>query len=39
VNGQWINARDGSELFAALSNMASLQAGAPVVLAWRPIAS
>lgn len=32
VGGQWINARDGSELFAALSTMASLQAGAPVTL-------
>ena len=31
--GQWVNTRDGSELFASLSTMASLQAGAPVVLA------
>ena len=30
---QWINTRDGSELFAALSGMASAQAGAQVVLA------
>ena len=28
----WLNTRDGSELFAALSRMASEQAGAPVVL-------
>ena len=33
AGGQWVNTRDGSELFAALSTMASLQAGAPVVLA------
>ena len=32
IGEQWINARDGSELFAALSEMASLQAGAQVVL-------
>jgi len=30
---QWINTRDGSELFAALSLMASSQAGAALVLA------
>lgn len=29
---QWLNTRDGSELFAALSVMASAQAGTPVVL-------
>ena len=32
VGDEWINTRDGSELFAALSVMASEQAGAPVVL-------
>jgi CyaY protein len=32
-NGRWINTRDGSELFAALSKMASEQGGAPVVIA------
>ena len=32
VDGQWVNTRDGSELFAALSTMASEQAGATVVL-------
>ncbi|MEG2030137.1 MAG: iron donor protein CyaY [Janthinobacterium sp.] len=32
VGDEWINTRDGSELFAALSGMASEQAGAPVVL-------
>ena len=32
VGDEWINTRDGSELFAALSTMASEQAGAPVVL-------
>lgn len=31
-NARWINTRDGSELFAALSLMASSQAGAAVVL-------
>ena len=30
--GKWLNTRDGTELFAALSNMASEQGGAPVVL-------
>jgi CyaY protein len=29
---QWINLRDGSELFAALSNLVSLQSGCAVVL-------
>jgi CyaY protein len=33
VGEQWLNTRDGSELFAALSAMASGQAGAAVVLA------
>ncbi|MFA6067029.1 iron donor protein CyaY [Janthinobacterium tructae] len=32
VGDEWINTRDGSELFAALSSMASEQAGAAVVL-------
>ncbi len=32
VGAQWLNTRDGSELFAALSDMASAQAGAAVVL-------
>ncbi|MDI3295151.1 iron donor protein CyaY [Janthinobacterium tructae] len=32
VGDEWINTRDGSELFAALSSMASEQAGATVVL-------
>ena len=32
-NGQWINTRDGSELFAALSTMVSEQGGASVVIA------
>jgi CyaY protein len=31
--GQWVNTRDGSELFATLSEISSAQAGAPVVLA------
>ncbi|MFT5644797.1 MAG: CyaY protein [Janthinobacterium sp.] len=30
---QWVNTRDESELFAALSEIASAQGGAPVVLA------
>ena len=33
VGDQWLNTRDSSELFAALSTMASGQAGATVVLA------
>ena len=32
VGAQWINTRDGSELFGALSGMVSLHAGAQVVL-------
>ncbi|WP_219119008.1 iron donor protein CyaY [Janthinobacterium sp. UMAB-56] len=32
VGDEWRNTRDGSELFAALSTMASEQAGASVVL-------
>lgn len=30
--GNWINTRDGSELYAALSQLSSLQAGTPVSL-------
>lgn len=30
--GKWVNTRDGSELFAALSQMASAQAGEEMVL-------
>jgi CyaY protein len=30
--GQWINTRDGSEMFAALSKIASEQGGEPVVI-------
>lgn len=33
--GQWRDTRDGSELFAALSKMASAQGGEPVLLAPR----
>ena len=32
VGDKWVNTRDGSELFAALSGMTSEQAGATVVL-------
>lgn len=32
VDGQWINTRDGSELFAALSSLASAQGGVAVTL-------
>ncbi|HEU5435925.1 MAG TPA: iron donor protein CyaY [Telluria sp.] len=32
VDGQWINTRDGSELFAALSTLASGQGGATISL-------
>jgi CyaY protein len=32
VGEQWINTRDGSELFAALSQLASAQGGAQVTL-------
>ncbi|PWF54842.1 iron donor protein CyaY [Massilia glaciei] len=32
VDGAWINTRDGSELFAALSLLASAQGGAQVAL-------
>ena len=32
VGAQWINTRDGSELFAALSKLASAQGGAEVTL-------
>jgi CyaY protein len=31
-NGQWINTRDGSELFDALSKMASQQGGSEIVV-------
>jgi CyaY protein len=31
-NGQWINTRDGSELFDALSKIASQQGGGEIVL-------
>jgi CyaY protein len=33
VEGQWINTRDGSELFAALSALAGAQGGATLTLA------
>ncbi len=33
VDGQWINTRDGSELFAALSELAGGQGGATITLA------
>ena len=33
VEGQWINTRDGSELFAALSALAGAQGGAAITLA------
>jgi CyaY protein len=32
IEGQWINTRDGSELFAALSEITTAQGGAPVVI-------
>ena len=32
ADDQWINTRDGSELFAALSSLASQQGGTPVTL-------
>lgn len=32
VDGQWINTRDGSEMFAAVSALASQQGGAEVTL-------
>jgi CyaY protein len=31
-DGKWLNTRDGSELFGALSDMCSMQHGGPVVL-------
>ncbi|KRB92699.1 iron donor protein CyaY [Noviherbaspirillum sp. Root189] len=31
-NGKWINTRDGSELFSALSRIVSEQGGVPLVL-------
>jgi CyaY protein len=33
IDGQWINTRDGSELFAALSELAGAQGGASITLA------
>jgi CyaY protein len=32
IDNQWINTRDGSELFAALSEITTAQGGAPVVI-------
>lgn len=32
VDGQWVNTRDGSEMFAAVSQLASQQGGAEVEL-------
>lgn len=32
IDGKWINTRDGSELFAALSSLASAQGGAAISL-------
>ncbi|HEX7987828.1 MAG TPA: iron donor protein CyaY [Duganella sp.] len=32
-DGKWLNTRDGSELFAALSEIVTAQGGSPVVLA------
>ncbi|CAN7679265.1 iron donor protein CyaY [Pseudoduganella sp. LjRoot289] len=32
IEGRWINTRDGSELFQALSDITTAQGGAPVVL-------
>lgn len=36
VGDQWLNTRDGSELFAALSEITTAQGGAPVVVAEHP---
>ncbi|SFU95824.1 iron donor protein CyaY [Pseudoduganella namucuonensis] len=36
VDGQWLNTRDGSELFAVLSEITTAQGGAPVVLTPNP---
>jgi CyaY protein len=33
TDGKWLNTRDSSELFAALSEIVSAQGGSPVVLA------
>ena len=33
IDDDWINTRDGSELFAALSTMLSQQAGTPIAIA------
>ncbi|MES2264069.1 MAG: iron donor protein CyaY [Pseudomonadota bacterium] len=35
VDGKWCNTRDGSELFAALSEITTAQGGAPVVVSER----
>ena len=35
VGEQWLNTRDGSELFAALSEITTAQGGAPVVVSER----
>ena len=32
IDGQWINTRDGSEMFAALSELAGSQGGAQITL-------
>jgi CyaY protein len=32
IDGQWINTRDGSEFYAALSQLATEQAGIPLTL-------
>lgn len=32
IDGQWINTRDGSEFYAALSQLATEQAGIPLIL-------
>jgi len=32
IEGKWINTRDGSELFATLSEITTAQGGAPVVI-------
>ena len=32
-DGRWLDTRDGSELYAALSRLASAQAGAPLTIA------
>jgi CyaY protein len=32
AEGRWLNTRDGSELYASLSELASAQSGAPVII-------